>query len=206
MRHIFRLLPGAFVGSLLFVPATAFAQVPDKSGPTAGRRETTAIREADLENREIRLRILSDPSLAATASSEYERKQIVKQIFEDFQGLQTANREMMKVSANLDGSTYKRISSLADDINKRAKRLKTNLGIPDWKDDKPAAEPAAEMNPPQLKASLTALNTSVTSFVTNQVFKDPRIATVGQLHNLRRDIVSVIDLSHVVKKGAAKLH
>ncbi|HEX6718057.1 MAG TPA: hypothetical protein VF088_13150 [Pyrinomonadaceae bacterium] len=206
MRHMLKLLPGVFVGSLLFVPATTFAQLPDKTGPTAERRETTDIREADLENREIRLRLLSDPSMTSNRSSEDERKLVVKQILEDFEGLQTANREMIKVNSKLDPSAYKRISSLADDINKRAKRLKTNLAIPDWKSDKPEAEPAVATDAPQLKASVGALNTSVTSFVTNQFFKDPRVATIGQLHNLRRDISSVIELSQLVKKGASKLH
>ena len=208
MRHMLRLLPGVFVSSLLIAPALTFAQggVPSKTGPTAERRETTDIREADLENREIRLRLLTDPSMTSNRSAADERKLVVKQILEDFEGLQTANREMVKVSSKLDPSAYKRISSLADDINKRAKRLKTNLAIPDWKSDKPEAEPAVATDAPQLKASVGALNTSVTSFITNQFFKDPRVATIGQLHNLRRDISSVIELSQLVKKGASKLH
>lgn len=208
MHSMLKVLRGVFVGSLLFVPAIIFAQTaPDNSAsPAASRRETLLIREADLENREIRLRILSDPSMTTTRSSADERKLILNQIFEDFERIQVANREMIKVTSKLDRSAYKRISSLADEMNKRAKRLKTNLAIPDWKNEKPDTEPAVEMDVPQLKTSLVALNTSVTSFVTSPVFKDPRVANVGQLHNLRRDISAVIELSQRVKKGAVKLH
>ena len=113
---------------------------------------------------------------------------------------------MIKATSNLDNNSYKLISSLAEEMNKRAKRLKTNLNIPDVEHDKKEPETQNEMDATQLKASIQSLNSSVKSFVTSPVFTNPKVTTVGNLQNIRRDISNVIELSRIVKKAATKLH
>jgi len=162
-------------------------------------------REGDIENRNRQLELLSTPGKVKTLTVE-EQKFIASQIFEDFERVQVINREMIKATTNLDNNAYKQISSLADEMNKRAKRLKTNLNIPDVEHDKKEPEPQNEIDATQLKASVQSLNSTVKSFVNSPVFKDPRVTTVGHLQNLRRDITNVIELSHTVKKAASKLH
>jgi len=161
-------------------------------------------RDADIQNRELRLILLTEPEKSKTPSAD-DRKLIVSQIFEDFQRIQIINHEMTQVSSRSDRTAYKRLSSLADDMNKRAKRLRLNLGIPDLDEEKKdhADEPALDAS--QLKASLQALSVSVKSFVTNPVFREPRATDVRQLINLRRDIFNIIDVSHTVKKAAGNL-
>jgi hypothetical protein len=113
----------------------------------------------------------------------------------------------MHDSSNLNAQSCKRISSLADEMTKRAKRLKTNLGIPDPEPEKnDHEENAPAMDVAQFKASLQTLDGSVKSFVNSPLFKDPRVTTVGQLHSLRKDITNVIELSRTVKKAAGKLY
>jgi len=162
-------------------------------------------READLENRELQLRLLSEPSKTKAPLSPDDRKMIVSQIFNDFEHIQIINREMMKASSSLNAPAFKRISTLADQMNKCAKRLKTNLGIPDLDDGKTDTDQALAMSAPQFKASILMLDRSVKSFVTNPLFKDPRVTDVRQLTNLRQDISNIIELSHLVKKVAGKL-
>jgi hypothetical protein len=199
---------GRVLGSLLLIaPVTCFAQkrgeAPEGTSPTS--RATVIGRDEDILNREWTLRLLSEGKSKAPQTAE-ERKFIVSQIFEDFERMQVVNREMMKASSNLNVQSCKRISTLADELNKRAKRLKTNLGIPDPDQEKKGHEEnAPAMDATQLKASLQTLDGSVKSFVNSPLFKDPRVTTVGQLHNLRRDIASVIELSRTVKKAAGKL-
>ena len=207
MRHVLKLSGGVLVSSLLLVPVTCLAQTrPNNSGSAAtNRRDTILAREADLENRELRLRLLSEPSRTRTPSAD-DRKLIVSQIFDDFEHIQMINREMMQASSSLNVPALKRISALADQLNKRAKRLKTNLGVPDLDDEKKDTEHILVTDAPQLKASLLTLNGSVKSFVTNPLFQDPRVTDVRHLSNLRRDISNIIELSHVVKKVAGKLH
>ena len=207
-QHTLRTLGTVFGSLLLIAPVTCFAQKrPDTPGGvgTSARRDSILAREADLEGREIRLRLLSEPGKTKTAQTVDDRKFIVNQIFEDFERVQVINREMIKATTNLDNNGYKQISSLADEMNKRAKRLKTNLNIPDMEHDKKEPEPQNEMDAAQLKASIQSLNTSVKNFVTSPVFTNPRVTTVGNLQNIRRDISNVIELSRTVKKAATKL-
>jgi hypothetical protein len=207
MRHMLKVPGGLLVSSLLITPVTSLAQKrPDSSsgGGATTRRDTMLSREADLENRELRLRLLTEPDKTRTPSVD-DRKLILSQIFEDFEHIQIANREMMQASSSLNVQAYKRISRLADEMNKRARRLKTNLGIPDLDQEKKEAEPARPTDAPQLKDSLQALSVSVKSFVTSPIFKDPRVTTVGELQNLKRDISNVIELSRTVKKVAVQL-
>jgi hypothetical protein len=203
-RQMWKGLP-IVVGSILISFGTSIAQTrPDGGGAAGARRETMTSREADLENRQLRLLLLSEPEKSGTLSAE-DRKVLVKQIFEDFERIQIINRDILKTSSNLDRTGYKRISSLAGDMNKRAKRLKTNLGVPDVKDEKKDTGDILVSDATQLKASVQALNVSVKSFVTSPIFKDPRATTVGQMINLRRDISSIIGLSQLVKKVAGDL-
>jgi hypothetical protein len=209
-QHTLRTLGTVFGSLLLIAPVTCFAQKrPDTPGGvgTSARRDSILAREADLEGREIRLRLLSEPGKTKTAQTVDERKFIVNQIFEDFERMQVVNREMMQASSNLNAQSCKRISSLADEMTKRAKRLKTNLGIPDPEPEKnDHEENAPAMDVAQFKASLQTLDGSVKSFVNSPLFKDPRVTTVGQLHSLRKDITNVIELSRTVKKAAGKLY
>ena len=205
-QHTLRTLGSVFRGLLLIVPVNAFAQKKGSSPTNAERREATVSREAEIQARELRLRLLNEPGKAKTPEAIEHRKFIVSQIFEDFERMQVVNREMMQASSNLNVQACKRISTLADEMNKRAKRLKTNLGIPDPDQEKKDQEENAHaMDAAQLKASLQTLDGSVKSFVNSPIFKDPRVTTVGQLHNLRRDIANVIELSRTVKKAAGKL-
>lgn len=201
------LTPGTIFTSLLLIaPTTLLAQeLPGTArGRGASRRESILTREAEIQSREARLRALNDGKVKAPQLSAGDRKLVVSQIIEDFERLQVVNREMMLASVTLDAPACKQISKLAEEMNKRARRLKTNLGVPDVEGEKKNSETPA-MDETQFRASLHALNASVKSFVGNPIFKDPRVTDVRELANLRRDITNVIDLSRTTKKAAVKL-
>ena len=197
-----------FVSFFLIATVTSLAQ---KRGATGGsssaRRDAIFEREVDIQSREIQLRMLNEGKTTTPSSraSAEDRKLIVSQIFEDFQRIQIVNREMMQLSPNLNTTSYKRMSTLAEEMGKRAKRLKTNLGVPDVMQEKKEAEPVPAMDLAQVQASLQTINASVKSFVNNPLFQDPRVTDVRQLDNLRRDISNLIDQSRAVKKAVGKL-
>lgn len=195
---------GVLLATLLIPPAKSLAQDRGASGPAGPKRDTMLGREGDLENRNRQLELLSEPGKIKTLTVE-EQKFIASQIFEDFERVQIINRDLVKATNKLDNDSYKLISSLAEEMNKRAKRLKTNLNIPNVEHDKKEPETQNDMDAAQLKASIQSLNTSVKSFVTSPVFTNPRVTTVGNLQNIRRDISNVIELSRTVKKAATKL-
>ncbi len=196
-------LGGVLLGSLLIAPTTSPGQ--ERGGGAAGpRRDTMLDREGDIENRTRRLELLSEPGKTKVVTEE-DRKFIAGQIFEDFERVQVVNREMIQASSRLDANAYKRIASLAEELNKRAKRLKINLNIPDVENDKKEPESSIPADAAELKISVQTLTGTVKNFVNSPVFKDPRVTTVGHLQNLRRDISTVIELSRTVKKAASKL-
>ena len=197
---------------LLLAPITSFAQKRSDPGGNTGissTRDAILIRDADLQNRELRLRLLNEggrsgPSPTAERTAA-DRKLIVRQIFEDFERIQVIDRGLMEVSSNLNTTTYKRVSSLAEEMNKRAKRLKENLEVPNLDHEKKASDKALAIDDTQLRASLQMLSSSVKTFVTNPLFQDPRVTDVRQLDSLRRAISDIIDLSHSVKQTATRL-
>ena len=209
-KRTLKALRTLLLSSLLIIPITrSMSQKrPDSSGaPGTPRTDTMLSRDADIQNRELRLLLLNEPEKSRTpTSTEDDRKMIVSQIFKDFERIQVINREMTQISSSLGPQSYKRISTLADDMNKRAKRLKTNLGVPDKNEDKKDHADELALDASQLKASLQALSVSVKSFVTNPIFQEPRATDVRQLINLRQDIFNVINLSQTVKKAAGNLH
>ena len=197
------------VSSLLLVSVSSLAQKRGATGgSSAAKRDAIFEREVDIQSREIQLRMLNEGKTTTPASraSAEDRKVIVNQIFEDFQRIQLVNREMMQLSPNLNTTSYKRMSTLAEEMGKRAKRLKTNLGVPDVIQEKKEAEPVPAMDLAQVRASLQTINTSVKSFVNNPLFQDPRVTDVRHLDSLRRDIANLIELSRAVKKSVGKLN
>jgi hypothetical protein len=196
------------VSSVLVLPLSSVAQKRGATGgSTSTKRDAIFEREVDIQSREIQLRMLNEgkTTTPSTRASAEDRKLIVSQIFEDFQRIQVVNREMVQLSPNLNPASYKRMSTLAEEMGKRAKRLKTNLGVPDVIQEKKDAESVPEMDLPQVKASLETINVSVKSFVSNPIFQDPRVTDVRHLDNLRRDIFNLIEQSRVVKKAVGKL-
>ena len=130
-QHTLRILCSVFGGLLLIAPVTCLAQKKGATPTNAERRDAIFSREADIQGRELRLRLLNEPDKTKTIQEAEDLKFIVDQIFEDFERMQIVNREIMRASSNLNVQTCKRISTLADEMTNRAKRLMSNLGIPD---------------------------------------------------------------------------
>ena len=197
-------LGGVLLGSLLVFPGTSIGQENPKGNVAGPRRDSMLDREGDIENRSRRMELLNTPEKVKVLSED-DRKLIASQILEDFERVQVINREMVQAVAHIDNKPYKQLASLSDEMNKRAKRLKINLNIPDVQDDKKEPESSTPSDAAELKISVQTLTGTVKNFVNSPVFTDPKVTTVGHLQNLRRDISTVIELSRTVKKAATKL-
>lgn len=198
------------ISLLLIAPAASFAQ--KRTNTTVGtgttsRRDRVLSQEAQEQNREASLRNLSEGRKTRPRNlSTNAQKVIVGQIFEDFERIQIVNSEMMQASATLNATTCKQIAKLAEEMNKRAKRLKSNLGVADLEGEIKDHGKTPVMDQAQFRASLQTLDASVRSFVRSPLFQDPRVTDVRHLEDLRQDISNVIELSRTVKKAAEKLH
>lgn len=174
------------------------------AGTAASRRESMLMREEDLRNRELRLRLLREPTKSAS-SPEKNQKVLLDQIFEDFERLQIKSGEIVRACAG-DALDYKRISNTAEEIGRRAKRLKTNLAIPDSPDGSKDLKQVAPLDDKDVRKAVQNLDRLIKSFVTNPLFQDPRVTDVQQLTKARGDLEDIISVSHILKKSAQKLN
>jgi len=117
-----------------------------------------------------------------------ERVSLFAQIREDFTRIQLINNEMMQtvfVQKNID---KKLIAATSAEINKRATRLKENLVLPRVDEKSSDQKPESVANYSQLQARLLALDTSITSFVANPLFKEPKVIDQLLAVKARRDL------------------
>ncbi len=166
---------------------------PRPGGPTANQRDMY-LREMSLKSIE-----LSKPATKEGASSA-----AIKQVKEDFLGIQQVNAEVMHAYAAGEPPNYKHLSEAMAEINKRAARLNTNLLLPTPQAEAvpPKADPASRK---EARSPLLDLNDLINSFVTNPIFKnaDTVDATTGT--KAKHDLESIINLSDRISKSADKL-
>lgn len=157
-------------------------------------------KEADLQhyNREMALRNLGKEQ----PLSEQQQKLALKQIKEDFERLQFVNNEMMRTVSASETLDYKSISNTLSEINKRAKRLKSNLRMEDGERDKAwqATSESAE-----LKQSLYQLDNLIMGFVTSPLFRNTSVTDANLRLKAGRDLDGIIEMSQTVRKNAEKL-
>ena len=135
---------------------------------------------------------------------EKERRLLLVQIKEDFEQIQHINNETMRALSASKSPDYKLISDTLSEINKRAKRLKTNLAMPDV-EGKPAQKIEAA-NSEQLMESLHALDDLIMSFVSNPLFQNPSVIDVELSSRAGQDLAGIIYMIQNFKKNAEKLN
>ena len=167
-------------------------QLPQQtSQPVTGR--DLGSRDAQIRSLEIeRERRMRDPQL------------IMAEVNEDFSRLRELNEQLTKATASADALDYKYISESTAEIKKRSTRLKTNLVLPEPKQDetnRAFKEPSNE----QLKPSLSSLDALVQSFIKNPIFSDSGAIDPQLAARARRDLEDIITLSEKIRKSAEKL-
>ena len=140
-------------------------------------------------------------------STKLERRRATLQLMEDFKRLQITNKEVQREALVKDVLDYGRIAELIADINKRAKRLKTNLVVTTVTDDKEKEEKykSAPGDSQQMRSSLMMLDELILSFIGNPLFKQAGSAEKEHLAKVGSDLAAIIELSSSIKKGAEKL-
>lgn len=204
-------LVGMFVSFILMTAIVAPALAQKRADRTIGsgaaaRREVLLQREASIANREQSLRLLREQAGKPKKPTEQDRKLAIRQIFEDFERIQILNNEMMRAASVSQAFDYRRISDVTEEINKRAKRLKINLGITDFEEASKGQTQQVVTEREQVRASLFTLNQLVKSFVTNPLFQNLKVTEVGQLAKARHDLAGIIERSQGLRRSAGKLN
>ncbi|HSE97036.1 MAG TPA: hypothetical protein VLD57_02125 [Blastocatellia bacterium] len=170
-----------------------------RSRSTAGAAKA---RDNESYQRELRLKNLGKES--SKKDNDEQKRILLAQIKEDFEQIQQINNETMRTVTTSQLLDYKLVSSTLEEINKRAKRLKTNLAIPNV--ESKSSEQADIENGEQLKESLNTLDDLIMSFVTNPLFQNPTVINLEHSTRAGRDLDGIIHLSQNVKKCAERLN
>ena len=138
-------------------------------------------------------------------SSVVELKSSLAEMKENVRLLEVINQELQGAVSSPDGPDYATVINDAKDINKLAIRIMRNLTL------RPAESPAAsETQSPtrsveELKASISALDSTVQTLLNDSVPVEPRTVDAGQLNKAGANLETMVRLSAVVGKEAEDL-
>ena len=175
----------------------ALAQGPPPGGPDRNMKgETDGVRERSNEIERVK-RDAAKPDKKAGKSPEDK----FPEIKEDFERIQIVNGEVLQAGGAPD---YGRLSEAAEELRRRAARLKSNLFAPE-PEKKPKAQAVEEKTQTDLKSLLSALDGALASFVNSPLFQNTKVVNPADSEKAKRDLDEVIKLSSRVVKEADKM-
>lgn len=159
--------------------------------------EATKARERNIQNREM---IMQGTGTEASEKQLAERLKVLSaQARQDFRRMQIVNNNMMR-GASVDPSlNYKLIVDATGEINKCARRLKTNLAALGT-DEERKQKKLDQLNPALLKRALFSLDELIMNFVTSLAVVDTE--NRAQSRNYLQDI---IELSDHLRRNAERI-
>lgn len=189
---------------LLLAVTPTFAQRPP-AGPAPSIDKTNAVRARQQaeSRREYQLRNFGRDANGGNNSRQL--KALMEQTEEDFNRILTRHNEFARVLASTKPFDFHFITEASAEINKRAGRLQTTLGLEPLPTDTPVVEKTGEIDDAHMKDALVRMCKQIRSFVTNPVIENPATVDAEHLNNARRDLESLVQISGHIKKEAAKL-
>jgi hypothetical protein len=157
-------------------------------------------------NREARLR---SAEVGATAEQLNKQRLLagIEQTKQDFKRIQVVRNDMVDDLVAKKPLDFKQISERAEELNKRAVRLKSYLmpPTPAAEKKKPEEERQVFYTEEELKGALVKLCNSIYSFTGNEMFKNPGTLDSQKSTKAGADLLNIIELSDNVKRSADKL-
>ena len=207
-----RRAPGAavvagFVGVVSFFSLSAGGALAQQGGtpgpPPPGNRDPFAeVRER--QRREVQLRsaeMLGEVKLTDRRSVEAA----VEQMREDFRRIQVLRNGVVRHLQSGRPPDYKFIAREAEEINKRAGRLKTHLLREVPEGEKKGPEKGADLEGARLTEALVRMCHRIDSFTENPLFKIPEVIDVKDAERAGRDLRDILRLSEAISKAAERI-
>jgi hypothetical protein len=191
---------------LLIAAGAAAAQGPPPGAGAPGFRNPKGDEDART-NREAKLR-----SAEVGAKTEELNKQRlmagIEQTKQDFKRIQLVRNDMVDDIVARKPFDFKQISERAEEVSKRAVRLKSYLMPPTPEaEKKPEERPDKEVfyTEEELKGALVKLCNTIYSFTANEMFKSPGTLDADKSMKAGADLLGIIELSGNIKRSADKL-
>ncbi|HUQ32407.1 MAG TPA: hypothetical protein VM095_09815 [Pyrinomonadaceae bacterium] len=180
------------------------AQAQQTGPPPVGNRDPFAEirerqqREAQLRSAEMVGGVKKLDRRSAEAAAEQMR--------EDFKSIQVRRNNLVRHLLAEKPFDFKFIAGEAEEINKRALRLKANLLREVAEDAKKEQEKQVEISDVQMKDALVTMVKRIDSFTENPVFKVPDVVDIQQSAKANRDLQHIILLSDGIRRTADRLN
>jgi hypothetical protein len=192
-----RILMAAVAAVAVTSSSPAAAQGPPPGGPDRNMKgETDGVRERSNEIERVK-RDAAKPDKKAGKGPEDK----FPEIKEDFERIQIVNGEVLQAGGAAD---YGRLSEAAEEVRRRAARLKSNLFAAE-PEKKPKGEGVEEKAQADLKSLLSALDGALASFVNSPIFQNTKVVNPDDSAKARHDLEEVIKLSARVVKEADRM-
>lgn len=204
MAKLIVLAVSVIVLELLLSTSALAQQRPNPTSGSGGSSPQQIMQQNQVEiiNRESTYNELKKP---APKLSEREQLLLVKQVKDNYIGIQVLNNELLQAASNRPPTDYQIISVKAAEIRKRAIWLKENLALPESKDDKKNTKDRAADETGEIKELVLKLSQKINSFISSPFFRNPRLVEVKTLNKASHDLESIIEISQTLKKTADKL-
>jgi hypothetical protein len=179
------------------------AQAQQTGPPPVGNRDPFAeIRER--QQREAQLR--STEMVGVKKLDRRSAEAAAEQMREDFKSIQVRRNNLVRHLLSEKPFDYKFIVGEAEEINKRALRLKSNLLREVAENAKKEQEKQVEISDAQMKDALVTMVKRIDSFTENPVFKVPDVVDIQQSAKANRDLQHIILLSDGIRRTADRLN
>lgn len=171
------------------------------------RAQAQSVRERQLNKTiEERQKALLDLENKRERATKPEEQQLLyQQLRLDFEQLQVINNNLSQTISASRTLDYAQIGKDAEEIRKRALRLKTNFSLPEPEKAEKPKKNKGELTAETFKAALKDLDTLIKSFVENPVFQHLTVMNVEYSMKASRDLEDIIKLSQQIHKRAAAL-
>ncbi|MCA1618239.1 MAG: hypothetical protein LC795_02775 [Acidobacteria bacterium] len=204
------LTAAAFV---LFASAAAMGQSvpPGPPSPEAGGRPGGIGPRADTDARTYREAKLRSAEIGTSAGgmTPQQLAAAIEQTRNDFKRIQLVRNDLVDLLVSKKPFDYGQLAEQAEEINKRAHRLKSFLmkPAPQKSAEEEKADDAARpvYDEAAMRGALVKLCNTIHSFTGNPMFKNPEVVDARQPAKAGGELLDIIELSENVKLNAERM-
>jgi hypothetical protein len=207
-RPLKRIARRLAASALLLLAAAGAAHAQGPGGVGAPARVNPKDETNDQTNREARLRS-AEIGAAADMRNQRQIAAAIEQTKDDFKRIQLVRNDLVDFLVSKRPFDYKQLAGQAEEVNKRANRLKSFLMKPaaeveKGEEKKPEAAPP-EYDEAAMRSALVKLCNTIHSFTGNPMFKNPAVVDAAQPARAGGELLAIIELSENVKRNAERM-
>ena len=161
-------------------------------------------------NREARLRS-AEIGTTGGQMSQQQLAAAIEQTKNDFKRIQLLRNDLIDRLVSKQPLDYKQLTGQAEEVHKRANRLKSFLMKPGEKaeneggEKKPEGRQGPEYDEAGMRSALVRLCNTIHSFTGNPMFKNPAVVDAQQPAKAGGDLLAIIELSENIRRNAERM-